>query len=119
MSSSPILPHLRRAALAVYLPQLIPLFASDLPGHDHCIEIYWSLFAILPGFGAAFAARGAFGIEADEAGGFAIMAAVTLLILAGLTWVGRRWPRAGKVVLIVAAVLSFLHSMGVAALIRS
>ncbi len=115
---SALLPHLRLAALAVYLPQLIPLVASDLPGHDHCIEIYWKLFAVLPGFTTAVQARGAFGIEADEAGGFAIMAVVTALILGGLTWAGRRWPRAGKGLLLVAAALSFMHSMAVAAFIR-
>jgi hypothetical protein len=109
------------AALAVYVPQLLPLAATDLLGHAHCLGIYLRFFPVLAGLGPGISARVAsdVGEPLEELVLVAVAAVVTATLLAGAALALRRWNRGGLVVAATVAGLSALLSMGAVALIRA
>ncbi len=103
---------LRRAALALWLPMLVPFAFGPLTECAHCVQSYLAILPVLPGALAAAWIRNtpvafyALGLTAT----LVVLALVALLV--GLA--GRRWPW----VAVPVALLSAAQAIGLAHLLR-
>ncbi len=109
----PWLPAAVEAVLVVALAQLWPLF-GPLEGHEHCIESYLRLFAVLPGLLAGFVLAGGQGL-----GLFVVAGLVTLGAMALLTAALRHPSRARWWIAALAAAVAAGNAGLVAAMLRA
>jgi len=109
------------AAAALYLPQLLPLVATDLASHGHCLGIYARLFPLLTGLAPGVSARIAsdLGEPWEEVVFFGVAGAVALMLLGGTTFALRRGRLGGWIVAVATALTSATLSMAAVALIRA
>ena len=109
------------AAAAVYLPQLVPLAATDLLDHGHCLGIYARYFPVLIGFlpGLWTRLRADLGEPYEEWLLVGVALVVTGAVLATTASALRRWRVGGRVGALFAALVSGWFAMGAVALIRA
>lgn len=114
----------RAAALALaalYVPQLLPLAATDLLSHDHCLVSYGWFFPILIGLAPGLRVR--MWLDVGEPGEeivlVAVATAVTLVVLGGTALALRKWRHGGPVVALLTALLAGSVAMFAVAILRA
>jgi hypothetical protein len=109
------------AAAAVYVPQLLPLAATDLLEHGHCLGLYARIFPILVGLAPGFSARMAMdlGEPWEEVVLFAVAGLVTLAVVGGAALALRRWRRGGPAVAAGVALLTAWLALAAVAILRA
>lgn len=108
------------AAAFMYVPQLLPVFTTDLMGHAHCIGVYARFFPILVGLPFGINARILSGVgePLEEYVLLVVAVLVTLTLLGGSTYALRRWRRAGLAVAGLVALVTAGFAMAAVAIIR-
>lgn len=91
---------LGRAALALWLPALLPFAVGPLSECGHCVGVYLRLVPVLPGFFAAAWVRN------EMVAFYALAFVATLAVLAAcallIALAGRRWPAVAVPVALLA-----------------
>jgi len=109
------------AAAALYVPQLLPLVATDVTRQATNLGAYARLFPVLAGVPPGVSARIASGLPdpPEEVVFWSVAVLVTLLLLGGTALALRRWRRSGPVVAGAVALLSAALSMAAVGIIQA
>ena len=103
------------AAVALWLPPIVPFLGGPLRECSHCVANYLELYPLVPGFWPGFTVGLAFG-DADSLLSRAVMAATTLVLLVAVVWALRRGWIFGVIACVLAAGMSAVSAgiLGVA-----
>lgn len=109
------------SAAALYLPQLLPLVATDVARQASNLSAYARHFPVLSGLAPGVSARIASGVgePLEEYVLLAVALLVTGVLLGGTALALRRWPRAGLAVALATALVSALLATAAAGLIQA
>jgi len=109
------------AALALYVPPLLPLALTDVLEHGHCLRLYLRLYPVLAGALPGTWACTASGLQstASDALFVLVAGAVTLAVLWGTAFALRRWRRAGPLVAAGVALGVAALAMGTVGVLRA
>lgn len=103
----------RRAALALWLPALLPFLCGPLTECGHCVRLYLLCLPLLPGFLPPMLLR------LDGAWFFVVAALGTVTALVGLFVLLRAAGRHWRWVALVVGVLAGVNALGLAAQLRT
>jgi hypothetical protein len=107
------------ACALLYLPQLLPFAVGPLRECDHCVVTYLQLFLVLPGFLAGGLAAGGTTWVAVTLMGLVTVGVIVLLCATTGSGPEREAGSLGRVLIVVAPLLSAANSLAIASALRA